>query len=282
MSTYAKISHAILTGKRFNDLLAHHADVALDAWAVWSFCQVVSTRDLSDGRVYRHQLATLSKPERVASAVDALCSVGLVECDGEHVIVLLDFAEHNSTKAEVEALRTRRSDAGRAGGKSAKPKATKQMLSKHQANASGLLDVCLDSAEAKAKPPVSVSASASVVGSDLDHGAEPDLGLLPTAPTSAKVRGALARGYRDAFVAAFGSMPGDVKASEADGAVFAIEHRAGVTGQDPVAIAVHAARNWLESRDPWDGNPRKLPRWKYFLSDIGAVLTQVPMAEAAQ
>lgn len=109
-----------------------------------------------------------------------------------------------------------------------------------------------------------------------------DLGLLPTAPVPAKVLGALVRGYRDAFEAKYQTMPTDIRTAEADGAVFAIQARASVTGQDPVAIAGRAAGFWLESRDPWDGNPRKLPRWKYFLSDLGGVLTQVPAAEAAQ
>ena len=114
-----------------------------------------------------------------------------------------------------------------------------------------------------------------------DHAAA-DAAIAKAFDPDAEIRSALVVGYRDAFGAKFGALPGDVRGSDADGAVFAIQHRAGVTGQDPVAIAAHAARNWLESRDPWDGNPRKLPRWKYFLEDIGTVLVMVEPAEAAQ
>lgn len=109
-----------------------------------------------------------------------------------------------------------------------------------------------------------------------------DLGLLPTAPTSAKVRGALVRGYRDAFEAAYKTLPTDIQPAETDGAVFAIQARADVTGQDPVRIAANVAAFWIAQRPPWREDHRKLPRWRYFLADLGAMLTQVPPAEVAQ
>ena len=62
-----------------------------------------------------------------------------------------DFAEHQSTKAEIEALRETRKTAGRRGG-----------LVKSGSSSDGSSN-CLASAEAKPKPPVSVYVSDSVV-----------------------------------------------------------------------------------------------------------------------
>lgn len=286
-STYARISHAILGGRRFNDLLAKHHSARTDAWAVWTFCQLVSTKELTDGRVYRHQLAVIIDPDRMDVAIRALCDVGLLEMDGEHVVVLADFSEHNHTRAEVEAIREKRIGAGSKGGKRAQSLASKQKRSKHRANDSGLLASCSNAVEANSEHAVSASASASAFVSVPDPeratpSPPPDRPPLtvtvadpedaPAALPNELAAQALVAGYREAYRAEHRGIP----PTDADrwsvpaGAREAFWHSTDAT--KPSELRDHAERvasAWFRSR-----KSRAHPAFSFFLKDLARLLAE--------
>lgn len=73
------------------------------------------SRWLSDGRIPKGAVAQLSAIRQPAAAARKLVDVGMWDDAGDHYLVH-DYLEHQSSKAQVEAKKLARAEAGRKGG----------------------------------------------------------------------------------------------------------------------------------------------------------------------
>lgn len=168
---YARISHGALTSEKVNALLDDPGGLA--AFGLWVAATVTSSRDLLDGKVpFRalRGLVTESKEEATcfsfASLVAKLVACGLASTDGSNLL-LVGYADHNATRASVEAISEKRKKAGALGGKQLASRLLEQNGSKPKQVASTAL-----------KQPISTYIHTS--GSDLSEISDPDLSGDPT------------------------------------------------------------------------------------------------------
>lgn len=284
-STYGRISHSFMDGKRFNRVIAQHHPHRTDCWAVWSWAILVSTRAKSDGEMFEHQFATVIDADRLAVAVRVLIEVNLFERAEDDAIWVVDFEEHNRTRAQIEELEAKRVRAGSVGGKSPKSRRkqpakanAKQVLTHDESNSESF-------AKTPSKPPVSASASAFVSVPDPERATPsppPDRPPLtvtvadpedaPAALPNELAAQALVAGYREAYRAEHRGIP----PTDADrwsvpaGAREAFWHSTDAT--KPSELRDHAERvasAWFRSR-----KSRAHPAFSFFLKDLARLLAE--------
>lgn len=237
-----------------------------DAVYVWTMAGCYCARHLTDGSISRTSLKAVCNlfERRLKAVCDELVRVNLWEFDGVSY-KFRDWHDYQPTRSSVLDSREK-----------AKIRKAENRARHAVTQMAGVVTETPTRPDPTRPDPdlkreQRVAAAAELV--------EPYPEPTPIAPAPARVRGALVRGYRDAFEAHAGSLATDVRPETADDAVRAVLARASVTERDPVELAAGCARAWFGlNASRWRG----LPRWDWFLRDVGAVLADARPATATE